>query len=206
MAHNGTLASNMQEGEWKNKLKIPERDQRVQTAVRGQCAVVRNGLEVAQGHDCHVDVQDVTNIENDVEFEDYHFSRDLLAGIYEKGFERPSPIQEAAIPFAMVQRDILARAKNGTGKTAAFCIPILEMVSADKNHIQGALRPRLLASTTGTLRMQCTELHVLSTFRRVCGRVSLLTECELFLHLSDSDLGFWLLLQLLKATGFRVQH
>jgi ATP-dependent RNA helicase DDX6/DHH1 len=40
----------------------------------------------------------------------------------------------------MVQRDILARAKNGTGKTAAFCIPILEMVSADKNHIQGTLQ------------------------------------------------------------------
>lgn len=87
----------------------------------------------------HSGTQDVTNIENDVEFEDYHFSRDLLAGIYEKGFERPSPIQEAAIPFAMVQRDILARAKNGTGKTAAFCIPILEMVTTDKNHIQGAL-------------------------------------------------------------------
>ena len=42
--------------------------------------------------------------------------------IYEKGFERPSPIQEESIPIALTGSDILARAKNGTGKTAAFCI------------------------------------------------------------------------------------
>lgn len=85
-------------------------------------------------------LQDVTATEKDVEFEDYHFSRELLAGIYEKGFERPSPIQEAAIPFALIRKDILARAKNGTGKTAAFCIPILEMVTTEASHIQGARR------------------------------------------------------------------
>ena len=114
-------------------------------------------------NDLHAGTQDVTNIENDVEFEDYHFSRDLLAGIYEKGFERPSPIQEAAIPFAMVQRDILARAKNGTGKTAAFCIPILEMVSAEKNHIQGARAP-LPAHHTDQLHVQCAKNDMLIVY------------------------------------------
>ncbi|CAI0470374.1 unnamed protein product [Linum tenue] len=49
-------------------------------------------------------------------------------GIYEKGFERPSPIQEESIPIALTGSDILARAKNGTGKTAAFCIPALEKI------------------------------------------------------------------------------
>ena len=58
-------------------------------------------------------------------------------GIYEKGFERPSPIQEESIPIALTGRDILARAKNGTGKTAAFCIPILEKIDPAKNEIQG---------------------------------------------------------------------
>lgn len=110
-------------------------------------------------NDLHAGTQDVTNIENDVEFEDYHFSRDLLAGIYEKGFERPSPIQEAAIPFAMVQRDILARAKNGTGKTAAFCIPILEMVSKEKSHIQGA-RTSLRAHQIDQLEVQNSRMRV----------------------------------------------
>ncbi|RYR78314.1 hypothetical protein Ahy_A01g003069 isoform A [Arachis hypogaea] len=47
----------------------------------------------------------------------YSVKRELLMGIYEKGFERPSPIQEESIPIALTGSDILARAKNGTGKT-----------------------------------------------------------------------------------------
>ncbi len=73
------------------------------------------------------------------EFEDYFLKRELLMGIYEKGFERPSPIQEESIPISLTGRDILARAKNGTGKTAAFCIPVLEKVDTSKNVIQGAV-------------------------------------------------------------------
>ncbi len=58
-------------------------------------------------------------------------------GIFEKGFEKPSPIQEEAIPIILAGRDVLARAKNGTGKTAAFIIPCLEKVDASLNKIQG---------------------------------------------------------------------
>lgn len=53
------------------------------------------------------------------------------------GFERPSPIQEEAIPIALAGRDILARAKNGTGKTAAFIIPTLEKVDPTQPQVQG---------------------------------------------------------------------
>jgi len=58
-------------------------------------------------------------------------------GIFEKGWEKPSPIQEASIPIALTGRDILARAKNGTGKTGAYAIPILERINTDKNKVQG---------------------------------------------------------------------
>lgn len=61
-------------------------------------------------------------------------------GIFEKGYEKPSPIQEESIPIALAGRDILARAKNGTGKTAAYLIPILEKVDVTKNYIQGKSR------------------------------------------------------------------
>ena len=47
------------------------------------------------------------------EFSDLDLKRELLMGIFEAGFERPSPIQEEAIPVALTGRDILARAKNG---------------------------------------------------------------------------------------------
>lgn len=60
-------------------------------------------------------VQDVMNV-REIEFEDYCIKRELLMGIFEKGWEKPSPIQDAAIPEAMAGKDILARAKNGTGK------------------------------------------------------------------------------------------
>jgi len=80
--------------------------------------------------------EDVTTTKGN-EFEDYYLKRELLMGIYEKGFENPSPIQEEAIPIALAGRDILARAKNGTGKTASFLIPALEKTSTDKNFIQG---------------------------------------------------------------------
>ncbi|KAJ1613370.1 putative ATP-dependent RNA helicase [Cryptosporidium canis] len=73
------------------------------------------------------------------DFEDYFLKRELLMGIYEKGFERPSPIQEESIPVALAGKDILARAKNGTGKTAAFVIPLLEKINTKKNIIQGLI-------------------------------------------------------------------
>ena len=82
--------------------------------------------------------QDVTRTKGN-EFEDYFLKRELLMGIYEKGFERPSPIQEESIPIALTGRDILARAKNGTGKTAAFCIPVLERLDTSRNEVQAVI-------------------------------------------------------------------
>lgn len=51
------------------------------------------------------------------------------------GFEFPSPIQEEAIPAALDGRNILAKAKNGTGKTAAYAIPLIQRVDPKINKI-----------------------------------------------------------------------
>ncbi|KAK9898557.1 putative ATP-dependent RNA helicase DHH1 [Cystobasidium minutum MCA 4210] len=87
------------------------------------------------------------------EFEDYFLKRELLMGIFEAGFEKPSPIQEEAIPIALAGRDILARAKNGTGKTAAFVIPTLEKVNTKVNKIQA-----LLLVPTRELALQTSQV------------------------------------------------
>ena len=58
-------------------------------------------------------------------------------GIFEKGWEKPSPIQEASIPIEQTGREILARAKNGTGKTGAYTIPIIDQIDTSKDAIQG---------------------------------------------------------------------
>lgn len=73
---------------------------------------------------------------NGAKFEDFFLRRDLLLGIYSEGYERCSPVQEAAIPFALAGHDLLARAKNGTGKTAAYAIPILQKIDLNNNNIQ----------------------------------------------------------------------
>lgn len=74
-------------------------------------------------------------------------------GIFEAGFEKPSPIQEEAIPVALTGRDILARAKNGTGKTAAFVIPALQKVNPKNNKVQA-----LILVPTRELAMQTSQV------------------------------------------------
>ncbi|KAH0562832.1 DExD/H-box ATP-dependent RNA helicase dhh1 [Trichoglossum hirsutum] len=74
-------------------------------------------------------------------------------GIFEAGFEKPSPVQEEAIPIALTGRNILARAKNGTGKTAAFVIPTLERIDPRKNKIQA-----LILVPTRELALQTSQV------------------------------------------------
>jgi ATP-dependent RNA helicase DDX6/DHH1 len=55
------------------------------------------------------------------------------------GFEWPSPIQEETIPLALKGTNVIARAKNGTGKTAAYSIPVIEKIDVSKNKIQALI-------------------------------------------------------------------
>ncbi len=64
---------------------------------------------------------------------------DLLRGIKELGFTRPTPIQEAAIPPALAGRDVLACAMTGSGKTAAFLLPILHKLVGRPRGVTRAL-------------------------------------------------------------------
>ncbi len=95
----------------------------------------RDGL-IEPTKDTRYKTEDVTQTKGR-EFEDFFLKRELLMGIFEKGFEKPSPVQEEAIPIILQNRNVLARAKNGTGKTAAYIIPCLEKIDTTKNDIQG---------------------------------------------------------------------
>lgn len=113
--------------EWKDSLNVPQKDTRHKT-------------------------EDVTATKG-TGFEDFFLKRELLMGIFEAGFENPSPIQEEAIPIALAGRDILARAKNGTGKTAAFVIPALQQVNPKVNKIQA-----LIMVPTRELALQTSQV------------------------------------------------
>lgn len=85
-----------------------------------------------------------------------------MMGIFEAGFEKPSPIQEETIPVALTGRDILARAKNGTGKTAAFVIPTLERINPKNSKTQA-----LILVPTRELALQTS--HVCRTLGKHLG-------------------------------------
>lgn len=67
-----------------------------------------------------------------IKFDELNLCNEILRGVREMGFEEASPIQAQAIPVAMEGYDIIGQAQTGTGKTAAFGIPILEKVNRRK--------------------------------------------------------------------------
>lgn len=77
-------------------------------------------------------------------FSRFGLHHDLLRGVKELGFARPTPIQESAIPPAMAGRDVIACAMTGSGKTAAFLLPILDRLIGKP---RGATRALVLTPT-----------------------------------------------------------
>ena len=68
-----------------------------------------------------------------VRFDELDLCQEILRGVKEMGFEEASPIQAQAIPVAMQGYDVIGQAQTGTGKTAAFGIPVLEKVNINKD-------------------------------------------------------------------------
>ena len=75
-------------------------------------------------------------------FADLGLSEAVLAAVREVGYEQPSPIQRAAIPPLLEGRNVLGQAQTGTGKTAAFALPLLQRcVSLRRFARRGKWRP-----------------------------------------------------------------
>lgn len=72
-------------------------------------------------------------------FEELNLSKELQMGISDMGFEEMTPIQAKAIPVVLEGKDIIGQAQTGTGKTASFGIPILELVDEDSIKIQALI-------------------------------------------------------------------
>ena len=70
-------------------------------------------------------------MENTIKFSDLGISEEILRAVEEMGYTQPSPIQLQAIPFVLQGRDVIGQAQTGTGKTAAFAIPIIDLVDPD---------------------------------------------------------------------------
>ncbi len=80
-------------------------------------------------------------------FENLGLSKPILKALEEKGYKAPSPIQATAIPAILKRNDVMASAQTGTGKTASFTLPLLEMLDNGVKSKAGCPRALILAPT-----------------------------------------------------------
>ena len=93
-------------------------------------------------------------------FDELGLAAPLLRAVKEKGYTEPSPIQVEAIPAVLAGRDIMAAAQTGTGKTAGFVLPILQLLSATAPAHPHRLRA-LIITPTRELAAQVQESVVI---------------------------------------------
>lgn len=97
-----------------------------------------------------------------LKFNELNLSNEILKAVEDLGFEEATPIQSLAIPVMMAGGDLIGQAQTGTGKTAAFGIPLLEKVDAKNKNVQA-----IILCPTRELAIQvCEELKLFSKYKR----------------------------------------
>ncbi|MEP7195734.1 MAG: DEAD/DEAH box helicase [Saprospiraceae bacterium] len=91
-------------------------------------------------------------------FQDLKLTEPILEALKKEGYEKPTPIQEKSIPIVLERKDLLACAQTGTGKTAAFAIPMLQILAEDLKLSERTKGPKALILTpTRELAIQIME-------------------------------------------------
>ena len=96
-------------------------------------------------------------VETLTHFSDLGLAENLLRALRQEGYETPTPIQEQSIPALLAGRDLLGIAQTGTGKTAAFALPILNRLIANLQHPEARQARALVLAPTRELAAQIAE-------------------------------------------------
>ena len=99
-----------------------------------------------------------------MDFKDFNFNPDLLEGLLAMGFRNATPIQEQAIPIILDKKDLIACAQTGTGKTGAYLLPIMNMISETKDRHNNTL---ILAPTRELAQQIDLQVEALSYFTNI---------------------------------------
>ena len=92
-----------------------------------------------------------------MKFNDLNLSDPILRSLKDQNYKEPTPIQAEVIPAILNKSDIMAAAQTGTGKTAAFVLPILSILSNPKNNYKGHQLRALIVTPTRELAAQVRE-------------------------------------------------
>ena len=96
-------------------------------------------------------------------FQDFGLHPELIKAVSELGFEVPTPIQSAAIPLLLDGRDVMGQAQTGTGKTAAFALPMLNAIVPHSTGVQGLV----IAPTRELANQVSTAIYSYGQYRKV---------------------------------------
>ncbi|HBV99179.1 MAG: DEAD/DEAH box helicase [Peptococcaceae bacterium BICA1-7] len=96
-------------------------------------------------------------------FNEIGLSEPVVRALNNMGFEEPTPIQKKAVPPGLEGRDLIGQAQTGTGKTAAFGIPLVELLHADRDQVQGVV----LAPTRELAVQVAEELNRIGHFKGI---------------------------------------
>ena len=124
-------------------------------------------------------IEQPTPIDIPLSFSSLLLAEELLAAIKKMGFEQPTPVQQLAIPPALDYKDLLVSAETGSGKTAAFLLPILHQLLTLPSSKFGT-RALILAPTRELARQTFTQCQQLAEFTQI--KVGLVTGGDDFKH------------------------
>lgn len=104
---------------------------------------------------------------NEISFAEFNLKSEILKAVNELGYEAPSPIQQKTIPLLLEGKDIIGQAQTGTGKTAAFALPVLHGINVKNPEVQA-----LVLTPTRELAIQVAE--AIHSYAKHLGRVRVL--------------------------------
>lgn len=99
-----------------------------------------------------------------MDFKEFNFNPELLEGLLAMGFKNATPIQEQAIPLILANKDLIACAQTGTGKTGAFLLPIMNMLTEDHDRHNTTL---ILTPTRELAQQIDLQVEALSYFTNI---------------------------------------
>ena len=108
-------------------------------------------------------VLNVSDYDSNRAFSDFPLSAEVLSGIEEHGYTTATAVQAATLDAGLAGRDMVVRSKTGTGKTAAFSLPIVEQIEAGARKVQGLV----LAPTRELARQVAEEATALAQFKDI---------------------------------------
>src|SRR5579872_6486041 len=113
------------------------------------------GAEAGLSAEFRTEVSSSPNPKSDARFEDLGLAPEVLRAIAESGYQTPTPIQAQGIPHVLKRRDVIGIAQTGTGKTASFTLPMIELLA--RGRAKARMPRSLILEPTRELAAQVSE-------------------------------------------------